>query len=713
MANTDKIQATFYVAPNGNDTNPGTVKAPFATLTRARDAIRELKKAAGEKGLQHPVMVMVRGGKYYLNETLILSNEDSGMPNCPITWRAYLGEKPIISGGRVVFGWKVYKGNILQAEFPGIRDDDWKCRQLFFNGKRQPRARWPKCNPENPKSSDWLKMEGPAEEGSKTLFRYRHGAFRQSWKKPYQGEVNYYYYAQWSNSIVPIKRIDEENRIITLAYIGYEFEGYPWYVEDHSPGLQTFLPDNRFCVENILEELDQPGEWCFDSEENMFYFWFPAGSIKDGEIVVPVLDCLVDLRNTSWLTISGFTFTETTDGDNLHHEGTDGTGAMYARVGLRYVGDGLHLKNTEHCRIENNCFDSVGGNAIYLESSCSRNLLRHNEIRGAGASGICLAGSVLKHPIFNEVSDNNIHHCGVLNKYSAGVFLGMSDGNYISHNHIEHLPHHGINLADNPSGRNVVEFNEIRYVCEETIDNAAINCWMERPPKNGERCGHIIRFNLIADCFHIEVVDGKAVDIWHSFGIYLDNYTSNCLVYGNIIIHATFAGVMVHGGKNNIIENNIFMDCRINFKLQNCIAEWRYWKLQGFDDFMTGNHFSHNVCYQSKNICPQYPDPNSELYLLSLHMWTDRVLARCDYNLVFWTGKGQYTVQQGNEVPEDQKIKSFDRWRALGYDEHSIIADPLFMDIEHGDYRLRPESPALTLGFQPIPFDRIGVRKPQ
>ena len=705
MANTDRIFATFFVATSGNDEwsgnlpepNADSTDGPFATLARARDAVRELKKT--HHGLIEPVTIVVRGGKYVLDESLVLTEQDSGTRACPVTYTAYPGETPVLSGGRRLTGWQPYKGQIVQAGLPGAKGGRWRARQLFFDGRRQPRARWPKCDPEHPGAADWALMEGPAEEGSQTAFRYRPGTFRQSWAKPTQGEVSYYFYAQWAISTVPIRAINPHNRVITLVHGGYQFDVFPWYVADWSPGLQTFQPGNRFCVENLLEELDRPGEWCFDSEEGTFYFWPPSADIDDAEVVVPVLDCLVDLRGASWITLSGLTFTETTDGDNLHHDGTEGCGAMYARPGWRYVGDALHLKNAEHCGIEDNCFDSVGGNAIYLEADNARHVIRHNEIRGAGASGVCLAGSKLRHPALNEVSDNYIHHGGVLNKYSAGVFLGTSDGNFISHNRIEHLPHHGVQLGDNPSGRNVVEFNEIRHVCREVHDNGAINSWMERPPKDGERCGHIIRYNLIADCYSYALEDGQLKKHW-TFGIYLDNYTSNCLVYGNIVIRATWAGVLVHGGKNNVIENNVLVDCGANLRFQNPIADWRYWKEHGFQHFMTGNHFCRNICYQT--------DPSANV--LSLNRWTDRVVARCDENVVFQADGGAYAVDHRDDVPDDRKITCFDQWRRLGYDARSVVADPLFVNPKEDDYRLQPDSPALNLGFQPIDVSNIGIR---
>jgi hypothetical protein len=86
-----------------------------------------------------------------------------------------------------------------------------------------------------------------------------------------------------------------------------------------------------------------------------------------------------------------------------------------------------------------------------------------------------------------------------------------------------------------------VEYNLIRHACLEIMDTGAINSWMEQPAsKDAERDGHLIRFNYIADTFAFQAADGKVgkgPNSW-SNGIYLDNYTSNCLIYGNIIVRS-------------------------------------------------------------------------------------------------------------------------------------------------------------------------------
>ena len=103
-------KATFYVSTEGNDSWSGKLAAPnvektdgpFASIAKARDAIRQIR---AKKPFTEPITVMVREGKYYLNETLVFEPVDSGTKECPITYMAYPGEKPIISGGKTMGVW--------------------------------------------------------------------------------------------------------------------------------------------------------------------------------------------------------------------------------------------------------------------------------------------------------------------------------------------------------------------------------------------------------------------------------------------------------------------------------------------------------------------------------------------------------------------------------------------------------------------------------
>lgn len=742
------MQADFFVATDGDDGWSGKLDAPnadktdgpFATLVRARDAIRESKP---ENGFEKPVTVMVRGGKYFVERTLVLEFEDSGTRDCPITYTAYPGEKPVLSGGRKVEGWKPYKGEILQCELPEARGGNWKFRQLFFNGKRQIRARYPDFDHEDPIYGGWLFTAGPNEEGDKKplgwyaelakgddtqrSFKYKPGTFKRHWAKPRQAEV-FMLSGSGLGGVIPVKTIDEENCLITLTRPIKDWMRVPY--NRHRGSIN---PGNPFYVENVLEELDRPGEWCLDGEDGVLYFW-PPEPIEGAEVVVPVLDCLIELRGTSWngpswLTVSGFTFTETTTGDNMHREGNEGYGAMSpeAGEGRTYCGEALHIRGAAHCRVEDNRFYAVGGNAVYVEDHAVRNVIRNNEISHAGAIGISLAGTKYfcprrHYPYYNEVTDNHIHHCGVFDKYSAGIFLGMSDSNTIAHNLIEHLPHHGINLGNSQFGRNIIEYNELRDICLQTFDNGAINAWGEDPwghvQKDAERSGHIIRHNLVIDVHAWErgekgslgpCVWMKSVREGSTHGIYLDNFVSNCFVYGNIVVRSGSSGIYLQGGKNNIVENNIVVD------VGNLCHLGGWWQTQmGEPSFMTGNRFCRNIYYRSAG------DP---LVLYRHISYKDEplsdALAESDHNLLFSKSGGEFIITENTSFlspelptlwPAETEPVTLDEWRKEGFETNSVTADPMFVDPDNDDYRLKPGSPALGLGFQPIDVNKIGLR---
>jgi len=148
-------RADFYVSLEGKDSWSGTLEAPnaakndgpFATLDRARRAVHDLKKGARNT----PIIVMVRGGTYFLSAPLRFERGDSGKANAPIIYDAYPGEKPIISGGRPITGWKevsTASKRLWAAQVPEVQDGKWFFRELWINGRRAVRARltrvWPR-----------------------------------------------------------------------------------------------------------------------------------------------------------------------------------------------------------------------------------------------------------------------------------------------------------------------------------------------------------------------------------------------------------------------------------------------------------------------------------------------------------------------------------------------------------------------------------------
>jgi len=216
----------YYVAPNGADSNPGTLSKPFQSITQARDIIcksAELKKK--------PITIYIREGTYYIPETLIFSAEDSGAPNASVTYSAYKGEEVVISGGaRLKLNWQSYRDGILQAKTPEVLEID----QLFANGKRQPMARYPNFNPKI------LPYNGFAADA----FSAKRAA---RWADPTGGYIHAMHRGHWGGYHYLITGKTADN---SVTYVG-------GWQNNRQMGMHKV---HRF-VENIFEELDAPGEW--------------------------------------------------------------------------------------------------------------------------------------------------------------------------------------------------------------------------------------------------------------------------------------------------------------------------------------------------------------------------------------------------------------------------------------------------------------------
>lgn len=716
--------ATFYVATDGNDAwsgelpspNADKTDGPLATLRRARDAVRELRVA--QEGLTQPVTVLVRGGKYYLETTFDLTAADSGTAETPITYAAYPGETPILSGGRRITDWRPHDGHIVKCSLPQAKGGAWRFRQLFMNGQRQVRSRYPNLDPQDDRwNGKWAVSQtddGALEASDPYLVWTEPGAFPREWAKPSEGELFLMPNGPlWGDScMIRIRSVDREKGIIRLAHGPRDFETNPIYYPK-----EYHRPDScQFVVENLLEELDQPGEWCLDGEEGVLYFWPPDGDVAGAEVVAPVLKRLVFMRKVSHVRLSGFVLTETRAGEpSSHYSDVDGVGAMRPQQGWEYSGEAIYLKTCTHCRIENSTLTMIGGNGVYLHHHNEMNVIRGNEISWGGANGVVLAGGRhsiyqctggtpgIPHPTFNEVSDNLIHHCGLYDTYAAGVFFGVSSWNRVVHNEIRDLPHHGINLGAGRYGRNYLEYNRIDRTCQATSDHGAINCWHEVPVEDNPP-GHVIRYNFITNTGN----PGSGIVM----GIYLDNWSSQCLVHGNIVVDTQPGGrgysILVKG-RNNIVENNLCVNAG-----QSHFCAMAHCCYPEFSTVVARNIF-----------CDLSGDMEAALDLAdSEHLW--KVVAASDDNLFFKAGDDDPVVAKTVPLAREhgdmygkgaaaQWLKLADWRKAYGrdedvYDVHSIVADPLFVDAAAGDYRLRPDSPALKLGFQPIDIDRIGIR---
>jgi len=694
MVGAEVPDVTLYVATNGNDVWSGKLAAPnsdrsdgpFATLERARDEIRKLKVAGA---LNAPVTVFVRGGVYELEQTLKLDAQDSGSPEAPITYRAYEGEKPVIIGGRQITGFTPYKGGILQADVGTQGFKDIYFRQLFCGGERMHLARYPNFDPGNPYGGGWAYADGqpvamhaavPGE--NKHTLQYKIQDAR-NWSNPEEGEVFVFPRYNWWNNIVRIKSVDRKTRIITLA-------------GDCSYPIR---PVDRYYIRNLFEELDAPGEWYLDRETWTLYFWPPEKTDPASmPVYAPTLRTILELgANTANVTFRGFTF-----------ECCEGTAIV--------------LNDTTNCFIAGNTIRNVGdytGSGVTVKGGHNNGVIG-NDISEIGSNGISISGGdrATLTPAENYADNNYIHHVGVSYKQGVGISL-HGCGNRASHNLIHDGPRWGIGFSGNNL---VIEYNHIRHVNLETADTGAVYTggrdWISSR-------GTVIRYNYFHDIIGFGKEDGEWRSPHYCWGIYLDDNTGGVDVIGNIVVRAVRGLIHLHNGRDNLIENNIFIGgTRQQVEYNGWRGDTGAWKghlptmIEGYESvndqpawqemrnmdvhptdavlpdglIMSGNVFRRNIVY--------YDEPGAKLFSLRNVPFDHN---EWDYNLYWHNGLPMRIPLQ--DTPEDDE---WETWRKLGKDQHSLVFDPLFVNPEEDDYRLRPESPAFKLGFEHIPIEKIG-----
>ncbi len=563
---------SFYVSVKGSDLNNGTQEQPFATLEAARIAVREFKKS--EIKLKNPVEIVIRGGIYYLNETLELKPEDSGTKDAGITWRAAEDERIVLSGGRAIDGeWKeTSDGKIWYVDLPQTKgwerdvtkpegyqqkpDGPWHFRQLFVDGKRATRARFPNSDDQNP----FLY----AIDGSMEHLKLRDGEVKSNWGDEADAQINivsnWRFFNQWND----ITDVDTEKSVISFGPR-----------ERHG----KIIEGNWFWIEGVKSELDQPGEWYLDIEEGRLFYMPETGlDPNNQEIVAPYLNRLVYLKGE----VENGTHVEYVNFEGLEFRNTTFTlGQLEARV---HTDGAVMFENALNCRIEKCHFENIGGYALWLHLDSKNNVFHGNTVLNSGGGGVLLTGSRLSYmddskiytpgeaaakvaPYLTEITHNTVKHCGKLRYYGGGVHIdsrpasmAMMQGNYIAHNHFQDLSRNGIFSFRNQGG-NVVEFNEIHDCMQTTIDGACIHF----ASMNRFNAPNYVLNNYLYDIWGYEQKpDGKPIRHPWANGVFLDWATSNTTVKNNFIYNTGEEAVKsIMGNWNLDIESNLSSESRI------------------------------------------------------------------------------------------------------------------------------------------------------
>jgi hypothetical protein len=525
-----------YIAANGSDSNPGTKSKPMASLQAAQKVVRASIKA----GLKEPVNVIIGSGTYYLAAPLSLMPEDSGTAGYSITWQAAKDEKVILSGGVPITGtWKKSdKKDVWYVDVPGVKEGS-NFRQLFVEGTRAIRARFPNKSEKNP----FLYATGGDMDHAKIDPKL----VKASWAGP-DTQINVV--AQWKffNQWNTVTAVDTKSGRIDIA---------------DSERHGKVIRGNWFWIEGVKEELDEPGEWYLDRKAGRLYY-MPKPGINPNtlKIVASRLNVIVYAKgdvekktHVEYVNFKGLQFRHT----------TFSLGHIEARV---HTDAAIRLDNATNFRIENCHFENVGGYALWLHLDSQRNIFDNNTVQHSGGGGVLLTGSRLSYmddskvytpgkvaatvaPILNRITRNTVKHCGEFRYYGGGVHLdsrpasmAMEPGNYIAHNYFADLSRNGI-FAFRNQGGNIVEYNHIHDAMQTTVDGACIHF----ATMNHLNAPNYILNNWLYDIWGYEQKPNGKPKRHLANGVFLDWATSNTTVKNNYIFNA--------GGKpvKNIMGN--------------------------------------------------------------------------------------------------------------------------------------------------------------
>lgn len=700
-ANDEK--ADFYVSTLGSDSwsgklaEPNTLgtDGPFATLERARDAVRELKKVQS-----NDILVHIREGTYQLNETVVLGLEDSGTGESTITYAAYPGETPVFSSGQEIRGWEK-----LNAALPGLpkqaQGNVWvanvsgKFLTLYDDEGMLPRAQ----------SEAFFPEEG---RNGRNRLHFPNGKLK-NWSNVTDVEIKVRPHHAWIVNILPLESVDEEAGMATTSLDA-----------TYAMNKLHFLKNTKnIWVENVLEELDEEGEWVLNTKEGKVYLW-PR---NESPVVAPTLFELIRVEGK--IDKEGSTDIPVR---NLHFKGlTFKHGERYTLTqddaGLQHDWDMfdkdnalLRLRGTENCSIKKCHFLHGGSGAIRVDLHGIGNDISSNHIEHMGGGGILLCGygpgtkDVNKK---NLVFNNHIHHVGEIYWHSPGIFLWQSGENRVANNLIHHTDYTAMILSGCMShffmrnGReltrtirrhelshlpkevsrqdvlpylhthdNIIEYNEIHHSMLRMGDGNAIYI-----RASGEN--NIIRRNYIHHMVGETLMQAA---------IRTDGGQTGTLITENLLYKCTSQGILTK--LDNKIENNIVADV---------IAPPRGYYLSVREGPLTGASIQRNIFYASTDTAEfinELPPGKKG----STEDRRGRALARVmdaktDYNIYFFKknpAKGEARIEKNQKN---------------GVDMHSKAVDPLFVDPENGDFRFKPGSPALEMGITPFDISKVGLRQ--
>jgi len=638
-ANHNATQQWYVSALAGKDKNPGTKTKPFATLQCARDAVR--KSAFRQK---KPITIWVGEGIYSFSKTLALTQEDAGSEDAKVVWRAVPGKRVLITGSEILKKWTVVKdpkivkkldkkarGKVLSTSLKKLEIKDLSSIttpvELFFDDQVMTPARYP--------NEGWMSI-GELPDGPKGD-RFQVDCDRlANWVDDENLRAYGFWHFLWSASYTKLKKVDPATKEITVT----------------KPSHYGFSKGKPFRIENAIGELDQPGEWYLNYTTQTILFFPPKSKTKTYPFISTIKMPLLSMNNTHHIIFSGFEFSMTR-------------------------GTIIQIKNSANCQIDRCIIKNSASAGIQIKGG-KHNRVTRCDVSQTGAAAISINGGNRKtlEPSNHKVSDCHIHHYARLKQTYQPAVSVNGVGNIVRHCHIHDAPHNAILYSGN---NHLLEYNDVHDVCLVTADSGAFYTGRNWTTQ-GTRIEHNYFHNIGSE-------KGKKAEV---HAVYFDDCAS-----GNIVRFNIFEGghrtVLIGGGRDHLIENNLFIHCHYAISFDARGIE----KKQNQETLMKRLK---QVPYTSVPWAKQYPRLAN---ILNNNPYAP--LGNIVKHNVF-VGEKKKTIMYRTKNPTYKAM--------LKIENNWFGTDPKFVNKKAKNYTLKPNSPALKIGYKNISQTQIGIRKP-
>lgn len=734
--------AALYVATNGSDSNSGSEAQPFATVAKAKEAIRAMN--ASNSLPEGGVTVYLRGGTYYMDEGMTFTAEDSGREGSNITYTAYPGESVTISGQiplekswfkpaddagkKIMLDQKAAEKTLMvDLKEHGIEDygelstrgyhyfnkGRYAQAELIVNDENQTLARYPNSG----------SISVPTDNVDPESFGFKYTDDRISkWKDAKDAYIVGTVSINYENNTYPIEKIDASKKLLTIK------EGR----------INTYYTNGWFFGQNLLEELDTEGEYYIDRENGKLYYYAPSDfSTGNYDIGLSTLKTpIFNFNGASHITVSnitmkggrGYAVLGTSAGysipsfkDWMISRGADLNGANFKKGsgssvyiadidkytdaqtfpghvwdGFVDEGSGVNSIEVKNCNIFN--FGSGGivinGTDVHIES---------NHMKNIGGTGLYLRGGDLETltPSGNTIINNKIHRVGYLQKAYVPAIAMHGVAIHVAYNDIYDAPHCIFNYHGND---HIIEYNKIHDAVKECLDMDAIYTRNEYMP---QWRGTVIKNNYIYNIGIFPV--GEYTKQLNVSGIRTDNYGHALQIYSNVFANIgssnanNVIGVTAQGNRN-MIKGNLFVDCSATFLGWNTYtpgATWDMTKTEEKERVELANKYAANPIFAAKY--PELANFKNEYYKsVATNEFDNNVIV----NIKFPLSQANGTVNPQGTRGAPELIN--------GGSNYLTTSDPGFKDYQNGDYTLSDDSEVFekAAGFEKIEMSKMGNNAP-